>query len=95
MIKDKYLKQIIFNINKLDVGADVKFFIFGSSLRNERFGDIDVGVMGNVEDDKIDELKEEFENSTFPYFVEFINFNKVSKEFKDNVFNNKILWIKR
>ncbi len=40
MIKDKYLKQLTSNINKLYTGADVKFFIFGSSLRNERFGDI-------------------------------------------------------
>ncbi len=94
MIKEKYLEYLINNINKFRQNKKIKFFIFGSSLQKEHFGDIDIGVMGDVSDEEIAKLKEEFENSTFPYFVEIINFNKVSNKFKQNVFNNKILWIK-
>lgn len=73
----------------------LSFFIFGSSLRKDRFGDIEFGFMGNLSGKDIRKFKESFEESTFPYFVEFINFDKVSKSFKDNVFENKVLWIKR
>lgn len=95
MIKDKYLKQLSERIKKQSKGKYAKFFIFGSSLRKKHFGDIDIGFMGDLKDKDIREVKESFEDSTFPYFVEFINFNKVSKSFKENVFNNKVLWIKR
>jgi hypothetical protein len=62
-------------------------------LIKEHFGDLDLGVIGKVENKELIKLKEEFTNSTLPYFVDIINFNKVSNEFKKNIFNNKILWI--
>lgn len=93
MIKDEYLQKIVKKINQFK-GKNLKFFIFGSSLVKDHFGDIDIGVIGEVKNEDIYKLKEEFTESTFPYFVNIINFNKVSKEFKDNVFNNKILWIR-
>ena len=95
MIKEKYLKQLTDRIIEQSEGKDARFFIFGSSLRKDHFGDIDVGFMGDLKAMDIREFKESFEDSTFPYFVDFINFNKVSKRFKDNVFENKVLWIKR
>ncbi len=73
----------------------VQIFIFGSSVKDNRFGDIDIGVIGDVTDKEIRDLKEFFEESNFPFFVDVINFNKVEKSFKENVLNNKILWIKR
>ena len=94
MIKEKYLRQIKKAINQVAPEKDLKFFIFGSSLRKDHFGDIDIGVLGNIEEKEIRRLKEKFEDSTLPYFVDIIDFNQVSKEFKDNVFNNKILWIR-
>lgn len=96
MVKDKYLQQVKQKVNEFNRDKNLKFFIFGSSLNKDHFGDLDLGVMGNIEDGDIWALKEEFENSTLPYFVDIINFNKVSKEFKNNIFdNNKILWITR
>lgn len=74
---------------------DLKIFIFGSSLKSEKFGDIDVGLMGSVTDEQIAELKDYFENSNFPFFVDIINFNKADESFKKNVLTNQILWIKR
>jgi predicted nucleotidyltransferase len=92
MIKEKYLKKIAEIINQFK-GRNLKFFIFGSSLIKDHFGDVDIGVMGEVKDEDIYKLKEEFTESTFPYFVNIVNFNKVSESFRNNVFSNKILWI--
>lgn len=79
----------------LDKNKNVKVFIFGSSTNSKKFGDIDVGIMGEVTDKEIHELKDYFENSTFPFFVDIINFNTVEDSFKNNVLNNKVIWIKR
>lgn len=95
MIKEKYLKELTDEINKFDDEKKFEVFIFGSSLQRDNFGDIDIGIMGDVKDKEVIELKERFGDSTFPYFVEVINFNKVSEKFKENVFNNKVLWIRR
>ena len=89
-------------INKLEVflkdffikNKEVKFFIFGSCLERKKFGDVDLGYMGKVKIRDVSELKEKLSDSTFPYFVDIVNFNKVSISFKKNVFNNKILWLK-
>lgn len=93
MIKEKYLQQIKDRINQFSQNKNLRFFIFGSSLIKDHFGDVDVGVMGDIGDSDIWQLEDEFENSTLPYFVEIKNFNKVSERFKNNVFNNEILWI--
>lgn len=93
MIKDKYLKEIAEKVKNFAKNKNLKFFIFGSSITKEHFGDLDLGVMGNIQEKELINLKEEFTNSTLPYFVDIINFNKVSKKFKDNVFKQKILWI--
>ncbi|MCK5061366.1 nucleotidyltransferase domain-containing protein [Candidatus Parcubacteria bacterium] len=93
MIKEKYLKKIKKKVIQFNQGKDLKFFIFGSSLSKKHFGDLDLGVVGNVNDKELYKLKEDFVDSTLPYFVDVVNFNKVEKEFKKNVFDNKILWI--
>jgi len=86
------LKNSLLNFFKND--KKVQIFIFGSSVQDKQFGDIDIGIIGEVTDMEIRDLKEFFEESTFPFFVDIINFNKVEKTFKDNVLNNKVLWIK-
>lgn len=94
MVKEKYLKEITNKIKEFNKNKGLRFFIFGSALKRGHSGDLDLGVTGKIKDEEIAKLKEEFENSTLPYSVDVINFDRVSKEFKDNVFNNKILWIK-
>ena len=93
MIKEKYLKKIKEKVIRFNQGKNLKFFIFGSSLNKKHFGDLDLGVVGDVDNEDLYKLKEDFENSTLPYFIDIVNFNKVEKKFKENVFNNKILWI--
>jgi len=94
MIKDRYLKKITEQVDEFSKNRKVKFFVFGSSLKKEHFGDVDLGVEGEIGNSEIRKLKESFDSSTLPYFVDIINFNKVSDSFKKNVFNNKVLWIK-
>jgi predicted nucleotidyltransferase len=95
MIKKKYLDKIkleikpIANNNKL-----AKFFIFGSSLRQDKFGDIDLAVVG-ASRQVLGEIKDKFADSSLPYFVDVVDFSKASAKFKENVLSDKILWIKR
>ena len=95
MIKEKYLRQIKSLVSETAKNQKIKVFIFGSSIKEKKFGDIDVGISGKIDDTTINKLKESFEDSTLPYFVDVINFNKASKDFKNNVMDQKILWIKR
>ena len=95
MIEEKYLEKIKDIINNNLDNTNLKIFIFGSSLEKKHFGDLDLGIIGEIKDNKIPDLKEKFKESDLPYFVDVVDFNKVSKEFKDNVFNNKILWLKQ
>jgi len=94
MLKEKYLKQIKKKVDESIYDRNGKVFIFGSGLKKAHFGDIDLGLMGKVKEDDIYRLKEEFEESNLPYSVDVVNFNKVSRQFKNNVMENKILWIK-
>lgn len=94
MIKRRYLKKITQIIDRIQPSKNAQFFIYGSSIIKERFGDVDLGIIGDVKESDINKLKEEFTDSTLPYFFDVVNFNKVSLTFKENVFNNKILWIK-
>lgn len=71
-----------------------KIFIFGSSIQRDRFADIDVGIMGkNVQDTSITELKEQFEESSFPFLVDIVNFNTVREPFRSHVLKQPVLWI--
>ena len=95
IIKQKrYFRWLKNNLEKFANTHQAKIFLFGSSVKKDFFADIDVGVIGNVSRKNIIQLKEQFEESTFPYQVDIINFNHVKNSFKKNIFNNKILWIK-
>ena len=93
MIKDKYLKQIHETVDRFSRGRDVKFFIYGSSLVKDRFGDVDIGVEGDVQGVNLGVLREAFEESTLPYFVDVVDFNGVSEEFRNNVKRQETLWL--
>jgi len=94
MIKPDYLKKLKEIIACQSADKEWQIFLFGSSLTKERFGDLDVGIMGKVKNTEIVKLQELFQNSNLPYNVDVINFNEVSEEFKNNVFNQPIIWIK-
>lgn len=95
MIPKKYLSQITKIATQIIKDKKTNVFLFGSSLREKTFGDCDLGLIGKVSDQEIRALKAMFEESVVPYKIDVVDFNKVSKTFKQNVFNNKIIWIKR
>lgn len=94
MIKQKYLTQLKDMLNQQLDGAGVKIFIYGSSVERDEFRDIDIGIEGAFDERQISLLKERLQESSLPYFVDVINFNKVSPDFKKAVFKSKILWIR-
>ena len=93
MIDNKYLEQIKVVVNDF-LDDEKQSFIFGSSLKKDHFGDIDIAVMGGISIKEIDDLKTKFKNSALPYKIDIINLDKVNKDFKENILNNEILWIK-
>lgn len=95
MIKEKYLQKIKNIIKEFNGKKNLKFFIYGSSLKQDHFGDIDIGVLGGADEKEIAALKEKFSDSDLPYNFDVVDFEKVLPEFKNNVFNGQILWIIR
>lgn len=94
MIKDKYFKQIAATVKHLTSDKNVKLFLFGSSVRKNRFGDCDIGIMGDVSAREIRKIKQVLGDSTLPYKVDVINFNNVSDIFRNAVLKKPIIWIK-
>ncbi len=93
MIKDRYKNKIKNIISKYIEEKD-RVFIFGSSVRNDKYNDIDVGILASENRNiKIYLINEELENSTIPYKIDVIDFNKVEDDFKNEIFKNEIVWI--
>lgn len=68
-------------------------FLFGSVLHTSNFRDVDIGVMGVVDPKQLALLREDFEDSNFPYVVDIVDFNQVNTHFRDKVFQDKVLWL--
>lgn len=95
MLAERYIGQVRTIIGSFDPAWQNRYFVFGSSTRKERFGDIDIGVVGNSRARKdIANLKEQFEESTVPYVVDVVDFDDASEEFKDYVMHNEpLVWL--
>ncbi|MEK7177961.1 MAG: hypothetical protein AAB705_03990 [Patescibacteria group bacterium] len=92
---DKYLPKIKEVIKGFDPSLRNRYFIFGSSLRKERFNDIDIGVIGaKTSGTRVSDLKEKIEETTIPYFFDVVDFDSAKKSFRDYVFYNEpVVWI--
>lgn len=94
--KKKYFERIKKDLNAFAKGKNMQIFLFGSAVRQEKFADVDVGVTGEITEKDVRVLKELFEDSTFPFKIDVVNFNTATASFKKNVLsNNKVVWIKR
>lgn len=80
-------------IQKRISSKDTKVFLFGSAVNKNRFRDVDIGVMGKVNPSAISLLREDFEESNFPYVVDIVDFSQVSQGFKQKVFEDKVVWL--
>ncbi|KKU13070.1 MAG: hypothetical protein UX17_C0029G0018 [Parcubacteria group bacterium GW2011_GWC2_45_7] len=95
MIKDEYIQQIKKVVEQVLGKKKVKVFLFGSATRQERFHDCGLGLVGKVSKPDVRRLQSIFEESVLPYKVDVVDFNQVSAVFKQNVFKQPIIWIKR
>lgn len=93
MLKEKYQKQIS-DILKKRLGENAKFFVFGSSLENGRFSDVDVAIDSDIAEEKnIALAREDLENSLIPYKIDLVYLKKTEKKFRDKLLAEKKLWL--
>lgn len=92
--KKKIQKQIIEIFKKYSELRKAKVFLFGSFLNKEKFFDIDLGISGEFDEKILPQLREDFEESNFPYKVDIVDFNQADKNFKSYVQKQKILCLK-
>jgi predicted nucleotidyltransferase len=95
MISPKYLQRLEEMVSKHLQTHSAKAFVFGSSIdpKRQKFYDVDLGIIGDIDESTLYQLGEELEESTFPYKVDIIDFNKVEKKFKDFVFSDHVQWL--
>lgn len=95
MISGKYIERLRSEISAFDPRGENRYFIFGSAARRERFGDVDIGVVGNARAHKhLGDLRERLEESTFPYVVDIVDFDNVSGEFSSYVREREpLVWL--
>ena len=91
----RYTDNVRAIVRQFDPNGSNRYFLFGSSVRNERYRDIDVGVVGNAQSRKpLSELRDLFYDSSIPYKVDVVDFDTADDEFKTFVFQNEpIVWI--
>lgn len=97
MINEKYLKRLKKTVRKYFPEKNTKIFVYGSSVQPKwrTFADVDVGFLGeNIDQMKLLDLQEEIEESTFPYFIDLVDFQKTDKDFSEHVLHKTpIVWI--
>jgi predicted nucleotidyltransferase len=91
----KYIPRIREIIEGIDTTKQNRYFIFGSSVRKDKFNDIDIGILGASKSGFNTEiLKEKILATTIPYFVDVVDFDISKKSFTKYVLNNEpIIWI--
>jgi predicted nucleotidyltransferase len=91
----RYVEQIKEVIHRFDPQGSNKYFLFGSSVRKEKFHDIDLGVMGNaLSQQKLSELRDYFYDSNIPFKVDVVDFDTADESFREYVLHNEpIVWI--
>ena len=86
----KDIRQII--AKTIPSERQVESFLFGSFVRERHFHDIDVGLLGATSHEIV-QMREEFEESSFPFKVDVIDFSKADIKFKEKVFQEGVVWL--
>ena len=93
MLAEKYQKQISAILRKR-LGENTKFFVFGSSLEDGKFSDVDIAFDGGIVEEKnIALAKEDLEESNLPYKVDLVYLEKTEKKFRNKLLKGKKLWL--
>lgn len=95
MIKTRYAEKVREVVKIFDPKGSNRYFLFGSAVREERYGDIDLGVAGNQSSNmNLGALRDQFYESSIPYKVDVVDFDAADEDFKDYVTRNEqIVWL--
>lgn len=94
-MKTRYIDQVKKVVTTFDPRGSNRYFLFGSSVRKEKFHDIDLGVMGNKSSKRnLSELRDIFYDSPIPYKVDVTDFDAADSDFQEYVLRKEpIVWI--
>ena len=95
MLSNRYIHALSQLTTRFDPTGSNRYFIFGSATRNDRFGDVDIGVVGNRATKKnLDALRELCEDSILPYSVDVVDFDSAAPYFSERVMAEEpIVWL--
>jgi predicted nucleotidyltransferase len=91
----RYIDQLKDIIQQFDRAGRNRYFLFGSSVRKDRFRDIDLGVLGNHRTrQRLSDLRERLYHSGIPYTVDVVDFDQADREFSQYVLRHEpLVWI--
>ncbi|EKD58679.1 MAG: hypothetical protein ACD_56C00073G0008 [uncultured bacterium] len=94
MVDEKYIIRIREILEK-HLTYNEKVFIFGSSVENEKFGDVDLAIVSQrIVDEKVMHyIREDLEESTLPYKFDLVDINQTNDPFRTRVLNGPKIWI--
>ncbi len=94
MVNEKYIVRIKEILEKHLVAGE-RVFVFGSSVDQEKFGDVDLAIVSTrPEIEKaIYRIKDDLEESTLPYKFDVVDINQTKDPFRARVLNGLKIWI--
>jgi predicted nucleotidyltransferase len=94
MTNSRFAQMVTDVVTAFDPEGTNRYFLFGSSVREKKFRDIDVGVVGAGGQKDLATLRDRFYESAIPYKVDVVDFDTADSGFRDYVLKNEpIVWI--
>ena len=95
MTAPRYIDQIKEVVIKFDPHGSNRYFLFGSSVRKEKFHDIDLAVVGNkTSKHKLSALRDRLYDAPIPYKVDVVDLDDADSDFRDYVMTKEpLVWI--
>lgn len=95
MLEDRYKKQIL-DICSKRLGANYELYLFGSRARGDDNPASDIDLAVKLPRDTLHgavllTLAEDFEASTIPFKIDFLDIDNISKEIKNSILSEGIL----
>lgn len=94
-VKLEHLNLILVILTRY-LGADAKIYAFGSRVKKSAkpYSDLDIAV--DLVDNKLDletlaKIKSSLDDTTIPYFVDIVDLNGITEEFKNNINKDLVL----
>ncbi len=94
MLEEKYIIRIREIFEKYLQPKD-RLFVFGSSVEEEKFGDVDLAIVSESDETNklIYKIKDALEESTLPYKFDVVDINKTKDPFRTRVLSGPKIWI--